>query len=82
MPVKSLQKTPKFVGVKQSKKALLEGSAVRLLVARDAQPALVEPLIELAAQKEIPIEWVDTMKSLGEACSVKVGAAAVALLSE
>ena len=80
--MKDLQKTPKLVGVKQSRKALLEGTVAFLFVAKDAQPSLVEPLVELARQKEVPIEWVDSMKSLGEACSVKVGAAAVAVLMQ
>ena len=73
-----LENTAKVVGVKQTRRALNDGRAKELFLARDADPALTEPLSAQAEEKGVAIHWIDTMKALGKACGIAVGAAVAA----
>lgn len=66
------------VGAKQLKKALRDGRADRVFLARNADPALTQPLAELCAQTNVPCAWVSSMELLGKQCGIEVGAAAAA----
>ena len=68
------------VGVKQLRKALENGRAKFVFMAKNADPALTEPLEALCADNHIPITWVRSMTELGHACGIEVGAAAAAVL--
>ncbi|MBQ3557509.1 MAG: ribosomal L7Ae/L30e/S12e/Gadd45 family protein [Oscillospiraceae bacterium] len=76
-----LAASPKVVGAKQVRRALNAGTATRLYVAQDADPALLQPLVQLAVDKGVPVEQVSTMKQLGADCGIAVGAAVAALIS-
>ena len=67
-------------GVKQTRKAIINETAGRVLLAENADPALTEPLAALAEAKEIPVQWLPSMKELGHICKLSVGAAAAAEL--
>ena len=73
-----LQNTAKVVGVKQTRRALNDGRAKEVFLARDADPILTEPLAAQAEEKGIEIRWIDSMKALGKACGIAVGAAVAA----
>ena len=66
------------VGVKQLKKALRDGRALRVFLARNADPKLTEDVIRLCDQCQVPFTWVSDMEDLGKACGISVGAAAAA----
>ena len=66
------------VGAKQLRKALLSGSAQQVYLARNADPALTEPIAELCQIHKVPFTWVKSMAELGRACGIEVGAAAAA----
>ena len=68
------------VGAKQLRKALTSGSAQRVYLARNADPALTEPIVELCKSNCVAYTWVKSMVSLGRACGIDVGAAAAATL--
>ena len=70
----------RVVGAKQTRRALLEGTARKVLIAADADPRVTEPIQELCAAGRVPVEQVESMKELGEACGIEVSAAVVALL--
>ena len=70
-----------MVGAKQLKKAVRDDRARCVFLARNADPAVTEPLAELCAQHHIPITWVASMADLGRACGIEVGAAAAAILN-
>ena len=72
----------KVIGVKQSRKAIREGRARRVFLACDADPAITDPVAESCAAAGIPTETDCTMSQLGHACSIAVGAAVVAVISE
>ena len=75
-----LKNSPKVVGVKQLRKALSRGAVTRVFLARDADPALTEPLEAAAGAAGTPVEWIPAMKDLGRACGISVGAAAAGRL--
>jgi len=68
------------VGSKQLKKALLSGRAQRVFLARDADPAVTEPIACMCREAQVEAMWVPTMTMLGKACGIDVGAAAAATL--
>ena len=73
-----LEQAAKVVGVKQTRRALNDGRAKSIFLARDADPALTEPLAELAESRGIPVCWTERMRELGRACGIAVGAAVAA----
>ena len=66
------------VGAKQLRKSLLNGNACKVYLAQDADPAITEPLAALCQSHCVPFSWVLSMKELGKACGIDVGAAAAA----
>ena len=70
------------VGTNQTMKALMQMVAKQLYIARDADERVVTPVLALAREKGVPVFWVETMKQLGKACGIEVGAAAAAIIEE
>ena len=70
--------TKMVVGAKQLRKALQSGRASRVYLAKNADPALTEPLEALCKVNSVPCAWVPTMLDLGKYCGIEVGAAAAA----
>lgn len=68
------------VGAKQLRKALTRGSARRVFLARNADPAVTEPLVDLCQQNRVEFAWVCSMHDLGQACGIEVGAATAAVV--
>ena len=68
------------VGAKQLRKALISGKAKRVYLAQNADPAITEPIAALCQQNGVSYAWVKTMKDLGQAVGIEVGAAAAAAL--
>ncbi len=75
-----LENASKVVGVKQVRRALANGQAKRLYPAKDADPQLTEPLARQAAEQGVETVWAESMKALGRACGIGVGAAVAALI--
>lgn len=75
-----LRTSRKVVGMKQIRKALLDGSAVKVFLAENADPRLIAPLAEQCEALQIPVLRVKTMAELGTACDIDVGAAAAAII--
>ena len=66
------------VGSKQLRKALDRGTARFVVLARNADPAITEPIEAICRYNDIKCTWVATMAELGQACGIDVGAAAAA----
>ena len=75
-----LNASEKVVGAKQVKRALKDGRAKKLFWAENADPRVLQPLIQEAVRSGVPLQQIGTMKELGEACGIAVGAAVAALL--
>ncbi len=71
----------KVVGAKQVRRALKDRRAARLFMAVDADPRLLQPLVQEAVTQRVPVEQVPSMKQLGAACGIAVGSAVAALLN-
>ena len=70
----------KVVGAKQAKRALRDGRAARLYMALDADPRLLQPLVQEAVNRQVPVVQVPSMKELGTSCGIAVGASVAAEL--
>ena len=66
------------VGSKQLRKALDKGSVRFVVLARNADPAITEPIEAICRRDDVPVTWVSDKLTLGKACGIEVGAAAAA----
>ncbi|MCD8355295.1 MAG: ribosomal L7Ae/L30e/S12e/Gadd45 family protein [Clostridia bacterium] len=71
----------KVVGVKQSKKAIRDGGAKSVFIAADAERRITGPIYELCEQHNVEVTEVPSMKELGGAVGIAVGAAVVTILA-
>lgn len=71
----------KVIGLKQTMKFIKNSQGKCLYVAKDAYGKLTEPVIKLAKERSLEVEYIDTMKELGMLCGIDVGAS-VALFLE
>ncbi|MGY5385708.1 50S ribosomal protein L7ae-like protein [Bacillus spizizenii] len=69
-----------IIGTKQTVKALKRGSVKEVVVAKDADLILTSSVVSLAEDQGISVSMVESMKKLGKACGIEVGAAAVAII--
>ncbi len=72
----------KTIGANQTAKAVAQSIVTELFVAKDAEDHVIRPILTTAQQKGIPVCWVDSMKLLGKACGIEVGAATAAILKD
>lgn len=78
--LESLKGSNKTIGIKQSLKAVENGNAKTVFIAKDAEEKVVGKLKTLCEEKSVTVVYVDSMKQLGKACGIEVGAAAATLL--
>lgn len=71
----------KVVGLKQTRRAVLEGRGQKVFVACDAEERLRGPLLAACQRNGVPVEEGWTMKQLGQACGIAVRTAAVAIVA-
>ncbi|MCL2747339.1 MAG: ribosomal L7Ae/L30e/S12e/Gadd45 family protein [Oscillospiraceae bacterium] len=76
-----LKTSPKVVGVKQTRKAILSGEAMAVYIARDAERRVIAPIVDACEKAGISPLWADTMTELGTVCRIEVGAACAAVLA-
>jgi large subunit ribosomal protein L7A len=70
------------VGTKQATKAVETGIAAEVFVAKDADPRITTKMVNLCKKMNVPVTYVDSMKQLGKACGIEVGAAIAAVVNE
>ena len=75
-----LKTEKKVVGIKQLRRALTDQTAELVFLAKDADPALTEPLMAQCREGGVKVVSDVTMAELGKACGISVGAAAAAIL--
>ena len=78
--LEKLRTMEKVIGVKQSRRAVRDGLVQMVFLAVDADPAMTEPMALQCAGSSIPVNDQFTMRELGQAAGIQVGAAVVALL--
>ena len=72
----------KVVGLKQTRRAISDGNAVKVYLACDADPRLTEPVLQSCAEANVPADTQYTMKHLGKLCGIEVKTAAAAILAK
>ena len=72
----------RVVGTGEVIKALKMGKASDVFIAKDATQSVVEPVLRLCEESSTEVWQTLSMKELGAACGIQVGAAAAALLKE
>lgn len=77
-----LSNKAKVVGAKQVKRALDAGRVQTVFLASDADPRVTGPIAEACDEKGVRAETVPSMKELGKACGISVGAAVAATVTE
>ncbi len=81
MHLLELKKQDKLkVGTKQTARAVKEGRAVTVFIAKDAEKHVVRNVVESAQEAQIQVVYVESMKKLGKACGIDVGAATAVIL--
>ena len=80
--LENLRTHEKVIGVKQSRRAVRDGLAQLVFLAFDADPALTGPVEQQCRQHNVPVIREYSMKELGQAAGIQVGAAVAALLKE
>lgn len=76
MSLEQLTNAPKkIIGVKQATKSLKSNKAKVLFIAKDAEQHVVREILQLADDHGVEVVYVQTMKELGKACEIDVGAA-------
>ena len=78
--LEKLQNGAKAVGQKQTLRAVRDDRAEAVFIAADAAEKVTGPVKETCALKGVGFTEVPTMKELGSACGIQIGAAAAALL--
>ncbi|WP_078393389.1 50S ribosomal protein L7ae-like protein [Shouchella patagoniensis] len=68
-----------IIGKKQTLKALHARLVKELYVAKDADLRITQEALDAAKHTDVTVVYVDSMKRLGKACGIEVGAATVAL---
>ncbi len=72
----------KTIGSKQTLKAIEQGQAQVVYIAKNAERHVVEPIVENCVAKGVELIEVDTMLYLGKACGIEVGCASAAIIMD
>lgn len=80
MALNELKNAAVVAGTRQVIKQLNKNQIIKIFIAEDAEPHVIEPVKELCRQRQIEMEMVESMQILGKAVGIKVGSATVALL--
>jgi large subunit ribosomal protein L7A len=70
-----------IIGTKQTVKALKNQAVKEIVIAADADQRITLNIINNAMENNVPVTTVDSMKKLGKACGIEVGAATVAIIN-
>ena len=57
--IEQLKQENKVVGAKQTRRALKDHRAKRVYMAQDADPRILQPLVQEAVRQQVPLEQVD-----------------------
>lgn len=70
------------IGTKQTTRLVELGKATEVYVAQDADPRLLSKIVHLCSAAGVKVTYIESMKSLGKACGIEVGAAMAAVVNE
>ena len=76
------QQRMRTVGVSSTLRAFQKGWLTEVVLARDTDRRVINPVLTLCKERSIKVSWVDSQMALGRACGLKVRASAVGFLRE
>ena len=76
-----IDKDKVVAGAKQLRKAMEKGIVKCVFLAKNADPAITEPLAQQCKARGLSCFWVSSMRELGDVCGIDVGAAAAAVIA-
>ena len=83
LPYEKVKQAAKIsIGTKQATKMVELGQAHEVFVAKDADPRVTSKTIALCKKMGVEVTYVDSMKLLGKACGIEVGAAIAAVVND
>ncbi len=82
MPLCELASPLRVVGERQVRRAIESGGLDKLFIARDADSAFVNRVVQEADRRNVPTEFVDTMVLLGRACAISRGASVAGIRAD
>lgn len=77
-----IQTSTMSIGTKQTFRMVELGKAKEVFIAKDADPRITIKVINLCKKMEVKVTQVESMKVLGKACGIEVGAALAAAINE
>jgi large subunit ribosomal protein L7A len=72
----------RIVGLKQTVKAVKNGTAKKVYVAEDADDFIKQSVLDACSDKDLQIIYVKNMKELGDACGIDIGASTAAIVED
>lgn len=69
-----------IIGLKQTLKAIQGDRAAKVYLAADADGYIKKSVTDACALKNLEIIYVNTMKELGEACGIDIGASTATVI--
>jgi len=69
-----------IIGLKQTLKAIENGLLMKIYLAYDCDDFIKKSVVEACNKKNLEIVYVSTMKELGEACGIDIGASTAAVI--
>jgi large subunit ribosomal protein L7A len=83
MPYEKVNQAKKVsIGTKKATRMVELGKVTEVFVAKDADPRMTMKMVNLCNKMGVQVTYVDSMKLLGKACGIEVGAAVAAVVSE
>jgi large subunit ribosomal protein L7A len=70
------------IGTKKATRMVELGKVIEVFVAKDADPRMTIKMVNLCKKMDVQVTYVDSMKLLGKACGIEVGAAVAAVVNE
>lgn len=80
MDAKELLTAKKVVGTRETLRMVEKHQCKAVFVAKDANPEVLQTLMDACAKNGVDVFTVDNMKYLGECCGIKVAAASAGVL--
>lgn len=72
----------RIVGLKQTVKAIKNDTAKKVYLAEDADDFIKQSVIDACKDKNLQIINVNSMKELGDACGISIGASTAAIIKD
>lgn len=82
MPLEELASSSRVVGIKEVTRKLRAGLMQKVFLSKEANPELLNGVLEAVKEQRVETEWVANSLQLGRACAITRKTAAAGLLKK